>query len=90
MGYYPELITYAYMWCKICERTPAHPHTHTPTQPETYATQYTPITHIQTNPLSHTHTLSHTQALRAYFAFRTRDDGGHGLVGERERGGDEK
>ena len=57
MRYYPELITYAYVWCEICERT--RPHTHTPTRPETYAIPHTD-THIQIQLLSHAHT--HTPA----------------------------
>ena len=83
MGDYPELITYAYVWCKICERTPTRPHTHTPTHTYTDATAHT-YTHINMQSLSHTHTHTHTHALRAYFAFRTGDDGARDLVGERE------
>ena len=83
MGYYPELTTYAYVWCEICERTPTRPHTHTPTHPYTDETPHTD-TDIHIQLLSH-HTHTHTHALRAYFAFRTSDDCGHDLVGERVR-----
>ena len=46
---------------------------HTDTHIHTY-------THTHTQPHTQTHT--HTQALRAYFAFRTGDDGGHDLGGD--------
>ena len=62
-----------------------HPHTHTPIyRPHTLIRTYT-YSHTVTHTHTHTHTRTHarTQALRAYFAFRTGDDGAHGLVEER-------
>ena len=66
--------------------TPIHLHGQKPMQSHTliriYKYSYS-ATHTHTP--AHTHTHTHTHGLRAYFAFRTGDDGGHGLVRERER-----